>query len=28
VSRLRKRLAHDPRLEILNIRGVGFKLIT
>ena len=28
VSRLRKRLAHDPSLEILNIRGVGFKLIT
>ncbi|WP_223649942.1 response regulator transcription factor [Hymenobacter psoromatis] len=28
VSRLRKRLAQDPSLEILNIRGVGFKLIT
>ena len=28
VSRLRKRLAHDPNLEILNIRGVGYKLIT
>ncbi len=28
VSRLRKRLAHDPRLKILNIRGVGFKLTT
>jgi len=28
VSRLRKRLAPDPSLEILNIRGVGCKLIT
>lgn len=28
VSRLRKRLAADPSLEILNIRGVGYKLIT
>jgi len=28
ISRLRKRLAPDPSLEILNIRGVGFKLIT
>jgi len=28
VSRLRKRLAPDPSLEILNIRGVGYKLIT
>lgn len=28
ISRLRKRLAPDPRLEILNIRGVGYKLIT
>ena len=28
VSRLRKRLARDPSLEILNIRGVGYKLIT
>ena len=28
ISRLRKRLAADPRLEILNIRGVGYKLIT
>lgn len=28
ISRLRKRLAADPSVEILNIRGVGFRLIT
>ena len=28
ISRLRKRLAADPSLEILSIRGVGYKLIT
>jgi DNA-binding response OmpR family regulator len=28
ISRLRKLLRHDPALEILNIRGVGYKLIT
>lgn len=28
VSRLRKHLRHDPSLDILNIRGVGYKLIT
>jgi DNA-binding response OmpR family regulator len=28
ISRLRKHLARDPSLEILNIRGVGYKLIT
>ena len=28
ISRLRKRLAADPSVEILNIRGVGYKLIT
>ncbi len=28
ISRLRKHLRHDPALEILNIRGVGYKLIT
>lgn len=28
ISRLRKLLRHDPSLEILNIRGVGYKLIT
>ena len=28
ISRLRKRLAADSSVEILNIRGVGYKLIT
>jgi DNA-binding response OmpR family regulator len=28
ISRLRKHLGRDPNLEILNIRGVGYKLIT
>ena len=27
ISKLRKHLRHDPRIEILNIRGLGYKLI-
>lgn len=28
ISKLRKKLKKDPSLKILNIRGIGFKLIT
>lgn len=27
ITRLRKHLQHDPAIEIINIRGVGYKLI-
>lgn len=27
ISRLRRRLAHDPRVRILSVRGVGYRLI-
>ncbi|RFP64414.1 DNA-binding response regulator [Hymenobacter lapidiphilus] len=27
ISRLRKYLRHDPRLTILNVRGVGYRLV-
>jgi DNA-binding response OmpR family regulator len=28
ISRLRKHLRHDPSLAILNIRGVGYRLVS
>ncbi len=28
ISRLRKYLQHDPEVKIINIRGIGYKLIT
>jgi hypothetical protein len=28
ISRLRKKLSADPQLKIINIRGVGYKLVT
>lgn len=28
ISKLRKHLRHDPGVEILNIRGLGYKLVT
>ena len=28
ITKLRHRLAHDPSLRIVNVRGVGYKLIT
>ncbi len=27
VTKLRHRLEHDPRLRIINVRGIGYKLI-
>lgn len=27
VTKLRHRLAHDPRLRIVNVRGIGYKLL-
>ena len=28
ISRLRHRLSHDPNVKIVNVRGIGYKLIT
>ena len=28
ISRLRKYLRHDPAAAILNLRGVGYRLVT
>jgi len=27
ITKLRHRLGHDPRLRIVNVRGIGYKLI-
>ena len=27
ITKLRHRLEHDPRLRIVNVRGIGYKLI-
>ena len=27
ITKLRHRLEHDPRLRIVNVRGIGYKLL-